>query len=218
MSGSFAEASRFLSHLDEDWNKLITQVGPCMLQPQVGREPYEALVRAIAYQQLHGKAAEAILNRMLALYPHSPFPTPQELLATDEPLLRSCGFSASKIASIRGIALGAVEGKVPSLMEAKTLGDERLIARLVALRGVGRWTVEMLLIFSLGRPDVLPVDDFGIREGWRVLKKLPEQPKPKVLAGIGQAWSPYRSVAAWYLWRAAELAKKATAPYPNPVA
>lgn len=218
MSGSFAEASRFLSHLDEDWSKLITQVGPCMLQPRVGREPYEALVRAIAYQQLHGKAAEAILNRMLELYPHSPFPTPQELLATDEALLRSCGFSASKIASIRGIALGTVEGKVPSLMEAKTLADERLIERLVALRGVGRWTVEMLLIFSLGRPDVLPVDDFGIREGWRVLKKLPEQPKPKVLAGIGQAWSPYRSVAAWYLWRAAELAKKATGTYPNPVA
>lgn len=218
MTGPFADASMFLSNLDEDWKTLIAQVGPCMLQPRMEREPYEALVRAIAYQQLHGKAAEAILNRMLALFPHSPFPTPQEILAADETVLRSCGFSASKIASIRGIAQGTAEGLVPSLAEAKTLDDELLIQRLVALRGVGRWTVEMLLIFSLGRPDVLPVDDFGVREGWRMLKKLPEQPKPKVLAGIGQAWSPYRSVAAWYLWRAAELAKNAAKTYPNPVA
>jgi DNA-3-methyladenine glycosylase II len=218
MSDAYSAATRFLSDLDSDWARLIARVGPCALQPQIRREPYEALVRAIAYQQLHGRAAEAILNRMLALFPHTVFPAPHEILATDETLLRQCGFSASKIASIRDIALGTVEGRVPTLAEAQGLDDEALIERLVALRGVGRWTVEMLLIFSLGRPDVLPVDDFGVREGWRALKQLPQQPKPKALAEIGRSWSPYRSVAAWYLWRSAELAKNTARNYPNPVA
>lgn len=218
MSDAYSDATRFLEGLDSDWAGLIARVGPCVLQPRIEREPYEALVRAIAYQQLHGRAAEAILNRMLALFPHIAFPAPHEVLATDETLLRQCGFSAGKIASIRGIAQGAVEGIVPTRAEAQTLDDETLIERLVTLRGVGRWTVEMLLIFSLGRPDVLPVDDFGVREGWRALKNLPQQPKPKALAEIGSAWSPYRSVAAWYLWRSAELAKNAARNYPNPVA
>jgi DNA-3-methyladenine glycosylase II len=218
MSDAYSAATRFLSDLDSDWARLIAHVGPCALQPQTRREPYEALVRAIAYQQLHGRAAEAILNRMLALFPHTAFPAPHKILATDETLLRQCGFSASKIASIRDIALGTVEGRVPTLAEAQRLDDEALIERLVALRGVGRWTVEMLLIFSLGRPDVLPVDDFGVREGWRALKQLPQQPKPKALAEIGRSWSPYRSVAAWYLWRSSELAKNAAKNYPNPVA
>lgn len=200
-------ASRHLAGLDQDWAALIGQIGPCGLRMRPEREPYEALVRAIAYQQLHSRAAEAILARFLALYPGKSFPSPEELLATEEALLRNCGFSVSKIASIRGIASGTIEGLVPSQASAATLSDEELIARLTQLRGVGRWTVEMLLIFTLGRPDVLPVDDFGVREGWRVLKSLPAQPKPKALAEIGLAWSPYRTVAAWYLWRAAEQAK-----------
>lgn len=211
-------AIRHLAACDPDWTALIGQVGPCGLKPRQEREPYEALVRAIAYQQLHGKAAEAILTRFLTLFSASPFPTPAEVLATEESVMRGCGFSASKIASIRGIAQGTLDGLVPDLTIATGLSDEALIARLVTLRGVGRWTVEMLLMFSLGRPDVLPVDDFGVREGWRVLKKLPEQPKPKALAEIGLAWSPYRSTAAWYLWRAAEQAKLATATYKNPLA
>lgn len=218
MIEALPEASKFLARLDSDWEALIARVGPCGLQPKLEREPYEALVRAIAYQQLHGKAAEAILGRMLALFPDTHFPSPEALLATDPVLLRTCGFSASKIASIRGIAEGRLNGVVPSLKEALQLDDEALIARLVALKGIGRWTVEMLLIFSLGRLDVLPVDDFGVREGWRALKQLPEQPKPKALAALGKAWQPYRSVAAWYLWRAAEEAKKRDKAYPNPVA
>lgn len=210
-----------ISHLascDPDWAPLIARIGPCGLKPRLEREPYEALVRAIAYQQLHGRAAEAILARFLALYPKATFPTPAEVLATEESVLRSCGFSASKIASIRGIAQGTLDGLVPALAMATNLPDDQLIARLVTLRGVGRWTVEMFLMFALGRPDVLPADDFGVREGWRVLKKLPEQPKSKVLAEIGLVWSPYRSTAAWYLWRAAEEAKKTAATYKNPVA
>jgi DNA-3-methyladenine glycosylase II len=207
-----------LSACDPDWASLIARVGPCGLTPRLEREPYEALVRAIAYQQLHGRAAEAILARFLALYPASVFPTPAEILATEESVLRGCGFSASKIASIRGIAQGTLDGLVPALAVATALSDEELIERLVTLRGVGRWTVEMFLMFALGRPDILPTDDFGVREGWRALKKLSEQPKPKVLAEIGLAWSPYRSTAAWYLWRAAEEAKKVAATYQNPVA
>lgn len=211
-------ATLHLAACDPDWATLIARVGPCGLTPRLEREPYEALVRAIAYQQLHGKAAEAILARFIALFPESPFPLPHDVLAKEEIALRGCGFSASKIASIRGIAQGTLDGLVPSLALATELSDEELIARLVTLRGVGRWTVEMFLMFALGRPDILPVDDFGVREGWRVLKSLPQQPKPKALAAIGLAWSPYRSTAAWYLWRAAELAKNTGKAYPNPVA
>lgn len=210
-----ATASQYLAAIDSDWAALIARVGPYGLQTHQ-RELYEALVRAIAYQQLHGRAAEAILSRFFALYPNSAFPLPAEVLATEETLLRACGFSAAKIASIRGIAAAVLAGQIPPLALAATLSDEELIARLVQLRGVGRWTVEMLLIFTLGRPDVLPVDDFGVREGWRVLKSLSEQPKPKALAEIGKAWSPYRTAAAWYLWRAAEQAKiSATSKIPQ---
>jgi len=203
----FAAAITHLSNADADWTRLIKQVGPCGLQSNIEREPYEALIRAVAHQQLHGKAAEAITKRFLALYPDAGFPAPENILATDDNVMRACGFSATKVATIRGIAEKTLEGVVPLRSEAVALTDEELIARLVTLRGVGRWTVEMILIFTLDRPDVLPVDDFGVREGWRVLKSMPQQPRPKELSSIGQAWSPYRSVAAWYLWQAANLAK-----------
>ncbi|GBG15496.1 DNA-3-methyladenine glycosylase II [Novimethylophilus kurashikiensis] len=206
------EAAGFLAGLDSDWAELITKVGPCMLKTHTEREPYEALVRAIAYQQLHSRAAEAILGRMLMLFPDGRFPDPEALLSLEDSALRGCGFSASKITAIRGIASAARDSLVPTSYEAASLSDEALIERLVQLRGVGRWTVEMLLIFTLGRADVLPVDDFGVREGWRVLKQLDEQPKPKALAQIGEAWRPYRSIAAWYLWRSAELAKASAPP------
>ena len=203
----FDAASQHLAATDTDMAKLIAQVGHCGIKLKSEREPYQALVRSIAYQQLHGRAAEAILARFLALYPDHDFPVPQQILATEDSVLRACGFSTTKVATIRGIASATVSGVVPPLGLALTLSDEELIARLVTLRGVGRWTVEMLLIFTLGRPDVLPVDDFAVREGWRALKALAVQPKPKALAEIGLAWSPYRSIAAWYLWQAAGLAK-----------
>ena len=203
----YASAIAHLSSVDADWARLIAQVGPCGLQSHAEREPYEALIRAIAYQQLHGRAAEAITGRFLALYPGVAFPAPESILATNESLLRGCGFSAAKVTTIRGIAEKTLEGVVPLRSDALLLTDEELVARLVTLRGVGRWTVEMILMFTLARPDVLPVDDFGVREGWRVLKSLDKQPSPKELNNIGQAWSPYRSVAAWYLWQAANQAK-----------
>jgi len=200
MEHPYSAAERYLTALDEDWAGLIATVGPCRLSPGAEREPYEALVRAVAHQQLHARAAEAIMGRLLAIYGGT-FPTPAQLLATPVEALRASGFSGSKITTIHGIAQGAQDGYVPERDEADVMADEDLITRLVELKGIGRWTVEMLLIFTLERPDVLPVDDFGVREGYRRLKALAAAPKPKVLREIGLAWNPYRTVAAWYLWR-----------------
>jgi DNA-3-methyladenine glycosylase II len=187
--------------------RVIRAEGPCTLLP-VQREPYEALVRAIAHQQVHGRAAEAILGRFLALFPDDSFPSPAVVLGTAPETMRACGFSQSKIAAIRDIAEKSAGGLVPTREGAAHFDDATLIERLTAIRGVGRWTVEMLLIFTLGRPDILPVDDFGVREGWRVAAGLETQPKPRELAAIGEPWAPWRSVAAWYLWRAADRAKR----------
>ena len=135
---------------------------------------------------------EAILGRFAALYPGQSFPTPAQVLATEEAALRACGFSATKIACLRAIAAGALDGTVPTRRELTRLSDAALIEQLTTIRGVGRWTVEMLLIFTLGRPDVLPVDDFGVRDGYRALHKLEAQPKPQELAEIGLVWAPFR--------------------------
>ena len=203
----YGTAMVHLVSADPDMARLIEFIGPCGLKHEVEREPYEALIRAIAHQQLHGRAAEAITGRFLALYPDVSFPTARQIIETGDSVMRTCGFSVAKVATIRGIAESTINGLVPTRSEAAAMPDEELITRLVTLRGVGRWTVEMILIFTLARPDVLPVDDFGVREGWRVIKSLGKQPAPKELMRIGQAWSPYRSVAAWYLWQAANQAK-----------
>ncbi|WP_176506897.1 MULTISPECIES: DNA-3-methyladenine glycosylase family protein [Pseudomonas] len=199
---AYREAADYLAALDPDWARHIEVTGPCLHQATPGREPYEALVRAIAYQQLHARAAEAILGRLLALFPGQAFPTPEQLLAVSPEVMRGCGFSASKLVTIQGIAKASLEGVVPSREEALGLSDDALIQRLIALRGVGRWTVEMLLIYSLERSDILPVDDFGVREGYRRLKGLEKAPTPAQMRSLGGGWSPYRTVAAWYLWRA----------------
>ncbi|MCX7684040.1 MAG: DNA-3-methyladenine glycosylase 2 family protein [Acetobacteraceae bacterium] len=185
---------------------VVRAVGPLRLSPR-RREPYEALVRAVAHQQLHGRAAEAMLSRLIALAPGAAFPPPAAVLALGEAGLRGCGFSGAKAAAILDIAAAAEAGRLPSLRAAARLGDAELIARLTELRGVGRWTVEMLLIFTLGRPDVLPAEDFGVREGYRIAAGLPAQPRPRDLAAIGEAWAPFRSAAAWYLWRVVERAR-----------
>ena len=201
-----------IRHLGTDprFAALIGRVG----QPRLGidrkRGPYEALMRAIAHQQLHGRAAEAILGRFVALFPGEAFPSPDAVLRTDEPTLRGCGFSGPKIAALRDICAKTMDGTVPTRRASARLNDAELIERLTSIRGVGRWTVEMLLIFTLGRPDVLPVDDFGVREGYRVLYELDAQPKPRELATLGEAWAPYRSIATWYLYRAVEEARAQT--------
>jgi DNA-3-methyladenine glycosylase II len=197
----YDESVGFLAGLDDDWARLIAHVGPCRHDPKSAREPYEALVRAIAYQQLTAKAGDAIVGRLKALFEGGTFPSPQDLVAAEFDTLRACGFSASKIATIKAIAEGAITGAVPNREIAVAMDDEELICRIVAIKGVGRWTVEMLLMYSLERMDVLPADDFGVREGYRALKSLREQPKPKLLREISKAWAPHRTVAAWYLWR-----------------
>ena len=199
---AFDAATEHLTGQDPDWARHIAVTGPCLHQATPGREPYETLVRAIAYQQLHARAAEAILGRLLALFPETAFPTPEQLLAVSPEVMRACGFSASKTVTLHGIAQAHLEGVVPSRAEALLLPDDALVERLVSLRGVGRWTVEMLLIYSLERSDILPVDDFGVREGYRRMKGLEKAPTPARMREMGQAWSPYRTVAAWYLWRA----------------
>lgn len=199
---AFTAAAEFLAGQDADWSRHIAATGPCLHAATPGSEPYEALVRAIAYQQLHARAAEAILGRLLALFPGQCFPAPEQLLRVTPEAMRACGFSASKAATLQGIAQASLDGIVPSRDEALTLADDALIKRLVTLRGVGRWTVEMLLIYSLERSDILPVDDFGVREGYRRMKGLEKAPTPARMRVLGEQWSPYRTVAAWYLWRA----------------
>jgi DNA-3-methyladenine glycosylase II len=197
---TYALASDFLSRLDDDWAGLIAAVGPCQFAPKAEREPYEALVRAVAYQQLHGKAGDAILKRFKALFQDA-FPQPQQILDTQFDALRSCGFSARKIETIQGIAQAALDGLVPDRLAAESMSDSLLIEQLSQLKGIGRWTVEMMLMFTLQRMDILPVDDLGVVEGYRRLKKLPLAPRRQEMAIIGQAWSPHRSIASWYLWR-----------------
>lgn len=204
VANNYQSATDFLAKLDDDWAQLITVVGSCTFTPKPAREPYEALIRAVAYQQLHAKAGDAILNRLISIYGDE-FPSPNQLLMTEFEALRACGFSAKKIETIHGIANGALTGVVPTRNQADAMSDEDLIRHLVTIKGIGRWTVEMLLIFTLERMDVLPADDFGVARGYQRLKKLTVAPKRKELSAIAQAWSPYRTIASWYLWRVPKL-------------
>jgi DNA-3-methyladenine glycosylase II len=199
-----AEALRHLSKEDPVLRRVIKAVGPCTLEVEAKRSPFESLIRAVAHQQLHGKAAECILRRFIALFPGRKFPRPADLAAVPDEAIRGAGFSGAKLAAIRDIAAKTLDGIVPGPRAILNLPDDEIVERLTAVRGVGRWTVEMLLIFQLGRPDVLPVDDFGVRNGFRRTYGLSEMPKPKELLAHGERWRPYRTTAAWYLWRAAD--------------
>jgi len=188
-------------------SRLIREHGPCAIVPEPGRSPFQSLVTAVAHQQLNGTAAETILGRFRALFPGKRFPTAARLASVTDEAMRACGFSWAKIASIRDIAAKTLDGTVPGSKAIAAMPDEEIIERLIQVRGVGRWTVEMLLIFKLGRPDVLPADDFGVRNGFRVAFKLDEMPKPKELLAFGERWRPHATTAAWYLWRAADAPK-----------
>jgi DNA-3-methyladenine glycosylase II len=187
--------------------RLIREVGPFALTPRVRRSPFESLARAIAYQQLHEKAADSILKRFIALFSGRRFPRPVDLLAADRRAIRRSGFSRAKVLALRDLAAKTLDGTVPTGRVIRTLDDDAIIERLIAVRGVGRWTVEMLLIFQLGRPDVLPGDDFGVRNGYRIAYGLRKMPTPKEVLCYGERWKPYRTAAAWYLWRAVDRAK-----------
>ena len=191
----------FLSSLDKDWRGLIKKVGNCHLKKSSGLSPYESLLKTIAYQQLHAKAAETILRRFLSQF-NNCFPKAHELLAMDPEVIRKSGFSQTKMETLLRIADASIHKIIPDEKEIIYLSDEEIIERLSSIKGVGVWTAQMLLIFNLGRLDVLPTSDLGIQKGYQALKKLDVLPKPKLLAAMGEAWKPYRTVASWYLWRA----------------
>jgi DNA-3-methyladenine glycosylase II len=201
-------AHRHLSKLDPVLRRLIREHGKCGLVPEKRRSPFQSLVQAVAHQQLNGTAANTILTRFKKLFPGRKFPRPEDLAKVTDKQIRACGFSFAKIKSIRDITAKALDGTIPSSRQIVKLPDEEIIARLTKVRGVGRWTVEMLLIFQLGRPDVLPVGDFGVRTGFRVAYKKRDMPEPKALLAFGEKWKPHRTTAAWFLWCAADAAKK----------
>jgi 3-methyladenine DNA glycosylase/8-oxoguanine DNA glycosylase len=202
-------ALRHLAAKDLTLARIIAKAGPCRLRPDREQSPFEALVEAVCHQQLTGKAAQTILGRVKALHPHRPFPAPDDILATPDEKLRSAGLSRAKVASVKDISAKTLDGTVPEVKALAKLDDAEIIERLTTIRGVGQWTVEMLLIFKLGRPDVLPVDDYGVRKGFMLAYRKRDLPKPATLLAHGERWRPYRSVASWYLWRAIDLARQA---------
>lgn len=201
-----------LAQVDPVMRRLIAEIGPCTLKPDSRRQPFEALVCAVAHQQLNGTAANTILKRFRALFPGKRFPAAGDLAAVHDDAMRAAGFSRAKIASIRDIAGKTLTGLVPARRQVARLDDEEIVARLTEVRGVGRWTVEMLLIFTLGRPDILPADDFGVRNGFRIAYSRNHLPAPKAILKHGEIWRPHRTIAAWYLWRAADRARAALGP------
>jgi DNA-3-methyladenine glycosylase II len=203
-----AEAIEHLSKSDPVMRRIIRAHGPCGLVPEKSRSPFQSLAQAIAHQQLNGTAANTILTRFIKLFPGRKFPRPEDLASVKDEAIRGAGFSFAKVAALRDLAAKSLDGTVPSSRIITKLDDAEIIARLTEVRGVGQWTVEMLLIFQLGRPDVLPADDFGVRNGFRVAYGCDEMPKPKELLAYGERWRPHRTVAAWYLWRAADAAKE----------
>lgn len=182
---------------------LFARVGPFRLQANRQREPFEALLRAIVYQLLSTAAATTIYGRAQALVGERP--TPTSVLACSRQQLRGVGLSWAKVDALRDLAQKRQQGLVPTRRQAEAMSDAELIERLTAIRGIGRWTVEMLLIFSLGRADVLPVADLGIRRGYQLTYGKRREPQQKNLRKIGEAWAPYRSVVSWYLWRANDI-------------
>jgi DNA-3-methyladenine glycosylase II len=210
-----------LAHLragDAKLAALIDRVGPFAMQLRPAPSPFESLLESILYQQLHGKAAATIHRRVREYFGGDP--APQTLIDTPDEPLRAAGVSGNKIKALRDLAVRTLDGTVPSHAVIKKMADADIIERLTAVRGIGSWTVEMLLIFRMGRPDVLPVTDYGVRKGFALtFQRLPKTralaaedlPKPAVMLKRAKRWAPFRSVASWYLWRACDLAK-ATPP------
>lgn len=195
------EALAHLRDCDPHLAALIERIGPFALEMKAAKNLFEAMLRSIVYQQLHGKAAATIHTRVLAVLARHGGPTPEALSQATDVELRGAGLSANKLLAVRDLAAKCLEGVVPTLKEAGKLTDEELIVRLTEVRGIGPWTVHMLLIFYLGRPDVMPTGDFAIRLGFKRLYRKRRDPKPEAIIKHARRWQPYRSVASWYLWR-----------------
>jgi 3-methyladenine DNA glycosylase/8-oxoguanine DNA glycosylase len=198
------EAIEHLSRADSVMAALIHRVGPITLEVRSMHDPFQTLMRSIAYQQLSGRAAQTIYGRVLDLFEDAKPPNPSQVLEMDYDRLRGAGLSNAKTLAIKDLASKTLDGIVPDIDDLRAMDDEAIVERLTSVRGVGRWTVQMLLIFRLGRPDVLPTQDLGVRKGYTKSYGLSDLVPPGVLEDAGEVWRPFRSVASWYLWRAVD--------------
>ncbi len=187
---------------------LIAGARPFEVKRNPNLRPFDALAESIAYQQLSGKAAATIFGRVRALYPKRKWFSPAEIIATPDENFRAAGLSRSKTIALKDLAAKTLDGTVPTRAALERMSDEEIITRLTTVRGIGRWTVEMLLLFDLGRLDVWPIHDYGVQKGYAKTFGKKKLPKPKELLALGEKWRPYRSVAAWYFWRALDLPEK----------
>lgn len=203
-------AAAYLARRDRRLGGWMKRIGPIAPDPRWRRtfDPVDALARAILYQQLSGKAAATIVGRVEAAIGSSRFHC-DTLAHADDPTLRACGVSGSKLLALRDLALRESRGEIPSLRRMCTMTETAIVAALLPVRGIGRWTVEMMLMFRLGRPDMLPIDDLGVRRGAQLVDGLDTLPTPKALAETGERWGPYRTYASLYLWRIADAAADA---------
>ncbi len=198
-----------LAAKDPQLAPLIKETEEFRIEADGSGSPYEILLEAIAYQSISGKAAATIFARVKALGSNGRIPTPEEMLKLRKPALRKAGLSGAKVLAMKDLAQKTIDGVVPTLEQAEKLSDEELVKRLVSVRGIGAWTVEMFLIFRLGRPDVLPIHDLGVKKGWAITYGKKHMPTPKQLLAFGERWRPYRTVASWYMWRACQRAGNA---------
>jgi 3-methyladenine DNA glycosylase/8-oxoguanine DNA glycosylase len=202
------DAHRHIASSHPRLAELIARSRRYEITPSLSVRPFDALAESIAYQQLNGKAAATIWGRVRALYPRRKYLDPKLVLATRDEKLRAAGLSRSKVAALKNLAAKTIDRTVPSARQLASMSDEEIITRLTSVRGIGRWTAEMLLLFDLGRPDVWPVHDYGVRKGFAKTFGKRKLPTPKQLLKHGERWKPYRSVAAWYFWRALDAPEK----------
>jgi|SRR5882672_4251132 len=201
------DADAAVAHLrerDPKMRELIERVGVFRMRLHRVATPFAALTESIIYQQITGRAAETIAGRLRERLGDGRFPVPERVLEAPDTLLREVGLSRGKVAALRDLAAKSLDGTVPGMTRLRAMEDEEIVERLMVVRGIGRWTAEMFLMFRLGRPDVLPIDDYGVRKGFKLAFARREMPKPESVARRGERWRPYRTVASWYLWRALE--------------
>jgi len=201
------DAEAAVAHLrerDPKLSGLIERVGAFRMRLDRAATPFEALTESIIYQQITGRAAETIAGRFRDRLGEGRFPPPERVLEAPDTLLREVGLSRGKVAALRDLAAKSLDGTVPAMARLRVMEDEEVVERLMVVRGIGRWTAEMFLMFRLGRPDVLPIHDYGVRKGFKLAFGRREMPKPESVARRGERWRPYRTVASWYLWRALE--------------
>ena len=196
------KAHEHITRTDKRMARIIAKTGAFRFQLDQCDSVYESLLEAIVYQSISGKAAATIYARIKALGANGQCPTPEEIVKASPQTLRDAGLSFAKVAAMKDLAQKTIDGVVPSLEAAQKMSDEELVERLISVRGIGAWTVEMFLIFRLGRPDVLPIHDYAVQKGFAILYRKKAMPKPRELTAFGERWRPYRTVASWYMWRA----------------